>query len=72
MEQVQYNYLDSDLISEYQNRDFRDSDEMPIHNTIIDGYSGSKEILLKIQSLSNNSKVFMQDGNGFVILEIKQ
>ena len=67
-----YYYLDSDLISEYQNRDFRDSDEMPIHNTIIDGYSGSKEILLKIQSLSNNSKVFMQDGNGFVILEIKQ
>jgi hypothetical protein len=70
---AQYYYRDADALNENQNRDyFQDNDEMPIFSHTLDGYSGQKEILLKIQSLSNNSKVFIQDGNGFVILEIQQ
>jgi len=67
-----YYYRDADFLNENQLRDFLDNDEMAIFSHTIDGYSGQKEILLKIQSLSNDSKVSIQDGNGFVILEIQQ
>jgi hypothetical protein len=67
-----YYFLDTVEKGQYQNRDFKDNDEMPIFNVTFDCYSGTKEILLKIQSLSNDGKVTMNDGNGFVILEIQQ
>ena len=67
-----YYFLDSDMKGENQNRDFKDSDEMPIFSVTFDCYSGTKEILLKIQSLSNNSVVDITNGNGFAILEIQQ
>ena len=66
-----YYYLDGTLISDNQNRDFRDNDEMPIHNHYMDAYSGTKEILLKAQSLSNNGKVIFHNGNGFLIIEFQ-
>lgn len=67
-----YYFLDALELSQYQHRGFKDNDEMPIHNCTLDGFSGTKEILLKIQSLSNNSYVHITNGNGFAILEIKQ
>ena len=66
-----YYYLDGTLISDNQNRDFRDNDEMPVHNHYMDGFSGTKEILLKVQSMSNNSKVVFHPGNGFLIMELQ-
>ena len=67
-----YYYIDGDVYGEYQNRDFKDNDEMPVHNITFDAFSGQKEILLKIQSLSNNNRVAFSNGNGFAILEIQQ
>lgn len=66
-----YYYLDGTIIKDNQNRDFRDNDEMPIHNHYMDGFSGTKEILLKAQSLSNNGKVVFHPGNGFLIMELQ-
>ena len=66
-----YYYLDGTIIKENQNRDFRDNDEMQIHNHYMDAYSGTKEILLKVQSLSNNGKVIFHNGNGFLIIEFQ-
>ena len=65
-------YLDGDLLNHCDNRDFKDSDEMPILNCTLDGYAGAKTIYFKIQSLSNDAKVSCVDGNGFVILEFQQ
>jgi len=67
-----YYYLDAVILSGWENRDFKDSDEMPIHNCTLDGYSGAKDIYFKIKSLSDDEKVLCADGNGFVILEIQQ
>ena len=66
-----YYYLDGTIVKDNQNRDFRDNDEMPIHNHYMDAYSGTKEILLKAQSLSNNGKVIFHPGNGFLIMELQ-
>ena len=66
-----YYYLDGTLLSDNQNRDFKDNDEMTIQNHYMDGFSGSKEILLKVQSMSDNSKVVFQPGNGFLIMELQ-
>ena len=65
-----YYFKDSTQLEDYENRNHNDNDDVPIGNWYLDGHSGSVNFSLKISSLSNNNKVQLSTGSGFLIMEI--
>ncbi len=65
-----YYYKDETMLEDYQNRIHYDNDDFPIGNWYLDGHSGSANFSLRIQSLSNNNKVQLAAGSGFLLMEI--
>ena len=66
-----YYYKGETILQDYQNRIHYDSDDFSIGNWYLDGHSGSANFSLRIQSLSNDSKVQFKAGSGFLLMEIQ-
>ena len=66
-----YYYKDTTLLQDYQSRIHYDGDDFPIGNWYLDGHSGSANFSLRIQSMSNDSKVEFKAGSGFLLMEIQ-